>query len=452
MSTYTPLASITCVANTTTLVFDNIPPTFNDLVLTTSGVSQAAGGGSIALRFNDDIATSNTNYSYMYMFNSASGTTATSLNANSILVNRHSTTTGMGVCHINDYASTSKKKTVISNGGGYNIAIAIGGTWRNTAAISKITMTFESGPGFATGFTANLYGVGTNINANAKATGGDYITTDGTYWYHAFKTTGTFRPNYNLTCDILVVAGGGGGGVAGQYYPGGGGGAGGVLAHATQSLTATNYAITVGAGGINGSNTSTQNAGSQGSNSQFASLTASVGGGYGSNIAISFGGAGGSAGSGAGTAANLAAATAGQGNQAGNPNGFQSAGGGGGAGAVGANASASQNAGAGGAGVNTYTGWGSLTAALYATGIGVGGYIAGGGGGGGSPAYGTVTQALGGSSVGGNGGTLGSIGVTNGATNTGGGGGGGGGTNAVVPPFGNGGKGGSGIVIVRYAV
>ena len=78
--------------------------------------------------------------------------------------------------------------------------------------------TFTSSGSFYTGF-----GI-------AKATGGN-IYTDGTYWYHAFRSaSGTFAPTQSLTADILVVAGGGGGGFAStQTGRGGGGGAGGLL-------------------------------------------------------------------------------------------------------------------------------------------------------------------------------------------------------------------------------
>lgn len=461
MSTYTPIASITCAANTTTLVFDNIPSIYNDLVLTTSGLAQTAGGGSISLKFNNDTLASSTNYSYIYMFNSASGTSGAITNSAGILVNRHSTTTGMGVCHINDYASATKRKTVISDGGGNNIAIAIGGTWRNTEPITKITMNFESGPGFAAGFTANLYGVGTNVNANAKALGGDYITTDGTYWYHAFKTSGTFAPKQSLSCDILVVAGGGGGGgnsFADAYYVGAGGGAGGVLAYTSQTVS-TATTVTVGAGGAAGVSAT---AGTNGGNSQFGALTASLGGGWGASVqnggvsgtykGATGGSGGGSMNQSGGQTGGLG--TAGQGNNGGA--GTYSGGGGGGAGGTGGNSTfpaSNQNPGAGGAGTNSYSAY------LNPVGAGVNGYIAGGGGGGFSVAYGDPTSySNGGSGGGGVGGAANPLLTSsraqftgNGQANTGGGGGGGG-ANGNIGGATQGGSGGSGLVIVRYAV
>jgi hypothetical protein len=68
----------------------------------------------------------------------------------------------------------------------------------------------------------------------AKASGGT-ITTDGTYWYHTFTTSGTFVPYENLTADCLVIAGGGAGAATdgNDTQGGGGGGAGGLRSTVT---------------------------------------------------------------------------------------------------------------------------------------------------------------------------------------------------------------------------
>jgi hypothetical protein len=98
--------------------------------------------------------------------------------------------------------------------------------------------------------TFYLYGVsklGTTPAIVPYATGGDTIMTDGTYWYHAFTSSGTFTPTKGLSCDVLVVAGGGAGGAE---LIGGGGGAGGRYCISAQSLASgTGYTVTVGAGG-----------------------------------------------------------------------------------------------------------------------------------------------------------------------------------------------------------
>jgi hypothetical protein len=191
------------------------------------------------------------------------------------------------------------------------------GLWSNTAAITSIEfLSHLKAVKFVANSTFSLYGlaaVGTTPAIAPKASGGNVIATDGTYWYHAFLASGTFTPQTGLTCDVLVVAGGGGGG----RIVSGGGGAGGLLTFASESLTAANYTVTVGAGGA-GFATSGFGAGSTGSNSQFGALTTCSGGAGGSNSGAGLSGGSGSGGAGTGgTNAGGSASPSGQGNAGG---------------------------------------------------------------------------------------------------------------------------------------
>jgi hypothetical protein len=300
--------------------------------------------------------------------------------------------------------------------------------WSQTAAITSIGFTGLYGGSIASNSTFSLYGlaaVGTTPVIAPKASGGNVIATDGTYWYHAFLANGTFTPQTGLSADVLVVAGGGG---AGDFY-GAGGGGGGLLAFTSQSLTATNYTCTVGAGGAAGVNSN----GTVGADSQFAALTLVKGGGFGGGggggVNGGTGGSGGGAASGSGSAsATGGSATSGQGNAGGNA-GSAGQGGGGGAGGAGASNSGTVG-GAGGAGSSTYGSWGSATGLGYSQNSTF--YFAGGGAG---------------SGVGGNGGQAnGSTAIsTAGQANTGQGGG----ADGTAPSF-LAYPGGSGIVIIRY--
>jgi hypothetical protein len=316
--------------------------------------------------------------------------------------------------------------------------------WSNTASITELS--FGCNANWAIGSEFSLYGVaavGTTPEILPFATGGDIVANDGTYWYHAFLTSGTFTPQKTLSCDVVAVAGGGGGG-GGTFTNGnggGGGGAGGLVNFTSQSLTAIPNTVLVGAGGGGGFNGSVQAAGFNGTNSQFASLTAAVGGGGGGAEAFFNNGANGrgsNGGSGGGNSQNqsVAEGTTGQGNNGGQNTTSSAGSGGGGAGAVGGNTNGS-TPGDGGAGVNTYSSW------LSATGTGVSGFIAGGGGGG---KYNSGAGGAGGSGGGGTGASSENSNNTAGTANTGGGGGGASNTN--TPRFGR--AGGSGIVIVRY--
>jgi hypothetical protein len=335
---------------------------------------------------------------------------------------------GPVIAHFMNYSNSTTYKTIIGRCSDHSNVfgtLANVSLWRKTPeAITSIVLKSTTGNSFVEGTTVSLYGIANADQGAAKATGG-IITEDSQYWYHTFGASGAFIPKQSLTCDVLVVAGGGG--TAGSDLGGGGGGAGGLLAFTSQALTAISYNVTVGAGGVAQTN---------GNNSQFASLTASVGGGKGAtNAAVGSVGGSGGGGAYATYTTGYAASPSGQGNAGGN--GFTASfygvgGGGGGAGAVGVNGNAT-NAGNGGAGIDTYSSW------LSATGLGVSGFIAGGGGGG---AYNGI-QSTGGSGGGGAGGRNGGAAIA-GTVNTGGGAGGAGQNGA-------GANGGSGVVIVRYA-
>lgn len=349
--------------------------------------------------------------------------------------------------YFSNYNSTTTYKPVTMDGVSENNATAAGGSlsaglYASNTPISSITITPYNSPtgSFAQFSTFSLYGlaaVGTTPVIAPKATGGN-IYNDGTYWYHTFLTSGTFTPLQSLSANILVVAGGGGGGGT----VGGGGGAGGLLGFTAQSLTTTSYTCQVGAGGT-GSTTNT-NFGGNGSLSQFGALTTAVGGGGGVGIDGGNGSTGGSGGGSSGLGGTEGSGTSGQGYSGGVGAG-QLGGGGGGANAVGGGYA---NYGAGGVGSSAYSTWGAATG----QGENVSGtyYFAGGGGGGTNNAAGgnaNTTLNVGGYGGGGRGQTSTGPGIASGTVNTGGGGGGGRGNGSYA-----GASGGSGIIIIRYAM
>jgi hypothetical protein len=280
--------------------------------------------------------------------------------------------------------------------------------------------------------------------STSHATGG-YVSTDGTNVVHTFVTTGanTFTPSQSLTVDSLVVAGGGAGGsdpAGGQG--GGGGGAGGVLYTTGSSVTAQAYTVTVGTGGT--STVTNGGTGNNGVNSSISilALTATGGGGGANTGAAGVNGANGGSGGGASALGSVSSTggtgVGGQGNAGGNctvggavtnPGG----GGGGGAGAAGTTYTAADDVGGpGGDGVSN-----SITGCAI--------YYGGGGGGAGDNA-GATGVAYGGK--GGGGSANGTGGDGNDAEpNSGGGGGGTGADGQTVA-----GKGGTGIIIIRYPI
>ena len=447
--TYEPLASVTITTAQTQVTFSNIPQTYTDLVLVISGGGSSSGDSTV-FRVNGD---SGTNYSSTELY--GTGSAAGSQRSTSATFGRitfssdfGTTLTSNSIMNFMNYSNNVTNKTVISRSNvpssTYPSTDAIVSLWRNTASINSILVYPTSG-NWLVDTTFNLYGVGANT---LKATGGDIITTDGTYWYHAFRTSGTFTPASTLSWDVLVLAGGGGGG----FDNGGGAGAG--VAYQTGRSVSSATTITVGAGGAGSSSSSIP--GSSGSDSIFATITANGGGGGGSGGLATGARNGRSGGSGGGASRNGTVGSANQGTSGGATGyGFAGGagydadpydgGGGGGAGAVGFSGTAissPRTGGGGGAGLNTWSSWASVT------GTGVNGLYAGGGGAGG---YSTtiVAGGAGGSGGGGNGGFWsGTVAISRpqtGVVNTGSGGGGGASGDA-------GATGGSGLVIVRYAV
>ncbi len=447
------LETIALTQSAASVTFDNLPTSgYTDLKIVTS----ARGTVNLGSGYVDGILTFNgttTGYSERMIY--GLGGSAGSLSQSSTGIkwgnwaNDTSTTAntfGNSETYIPNYRSSNFKSVSVdgvqeNNASGSAIAALNAGLWSNTAAITSITFTAGSGS-FAAGSTFSLYGIaalGTTPVLAPKATGGNIVANDGTYWYHAFTSSGNFVPQTGLTANVLVIGGGGGGG----HYVGGGGGAGGYQVFTSQSLaSATNYACTIGAGGAGGTSTST---GSNGISSQFGALTASIGGGGGGT----YGNAGSNGASGGGGTASgfTAGGTGTQGFNGGNGGGVSNnypGGGGGGSGAAGQTGVSDTTGGAGGAGKNSESAWAT------ATNTGVSGFYGGGGGGG---VYNQIAGA-GGAGGSGGGGTAGAIGGNNvgaaGVANTGSGGGGASGTSAN--PKADGGAGGSGIIIIRYPI
>ena len=272
------------------------------------------------------------------------------------------------------------------------------------------------------------------------ATGGDLVTTSGSYKVHTFTTVGTSSfvvSSLGSTpiIECLLVGGGGGGG--GRAMAGGGGG-GGVVYTSSALLTTGSFSAIVGAGGIAATGMQASS-GQNGGNTLFTynGITTTVlgGGGGATEGYVGLNGANG----GGGTNGNGAG---GAGIGGGFPGGSGSAenyltrgcgGGGGGAG------------GAGVRGVQGIGGNGGIGAIYNITGSA---YYGGGGGGGGQTNAGGATAGAGGLGGGGLGGRT-SPG-TAGTANTGGGGGGGGYTNTTGASETNGGNGGSGIILIKY--
>jgi len=456
-STYTPIYATTLSSATSSVTFSNIPTTFTDLVV----VANFDGSASsyTTLTFNGVTGTS---YSRTRLIGDGSATSSDRTASTAGIINLTYNTAGTtvtGIYQILNYSNSTTYKIALCKDAARPDDVAVhagtfrGSTGSSTEPITSVTLTKVSG-NYTVGSTFTLYGI-TAAETKfipTKAAGGDIVVSDGTYAYHAFTTSGIFKPAQSLTADYLVIAGGAGGSAGGNGA--GGGGAGGFRELSSQSLTATDYTITIGAGGVGspgGGTRGTSGGDTSMSGSAFTTITRTGGGGGGicsaTNKAGVAGGSGGGAGATSGSSAAVGAGNAGGytpvegfAGGLGSSDGvtYDAAGGGGGAGAVGSAATSSTN-GAGGVGVTSSlinaigaaTKLGQLVSSSY--------YFAGGGGGG---SY-FKPAGAGGSGGGGIGANTSGVNYGSGLVNSGSGGGGG----HIA-----GGNGGSGLVIVRYAL
>jgi hypothetical protein len=426
-------------AGAASVTFNSIPQSgYTDLVMKVSSRSaRAATGTDWKIEFNG----STTGYSYRRIYGDGaavySDTASTGQSFTDSSANSTASTFGNAEIYIPNYTSSNYKSWSAdsvseNNASGANSAYQnlYADLWSNTASITSIEIKPVQSTTFAQYSTFSLYGVaalGTTPVIAPKATGGDIIDYDGTYWIHTFLSSGTFTPATALSCDYLVVAGGGGGGVS----AGGGGGAGGAKTASGFAVTAGSpITVTVGAGGAGG-NVFNPSFGYDGSSSSFSSISCTGGGGGGAERSGQTDGkAGGSGGGGgarnpSGYSGIGGTGVSGEGNNGGNGRYQQANGGGGGGQSAAGSIAGSSEAGNGGAG---------LTSSISGSSVG---YAGGGGGGAVTGTRGTGTQG------GGNGSSSGGTAGSNGTVNRGGGGGG-----RATNDTGY--AGGSGIVIVRY--
>lgn len=458
------LETIQLTANTASVIFDNIPQTgYTDLIIKVSArtvrSSEEDGLYMVLNNLNSsgfrNLETNGTSVSSVSTA-SYGNNWVTRVNGGTSTANIF----GNAEIYILDYTSNKQKSIsvdgVIENNATLSYTNLTSSLWPYTAPVTSIS--FGCNANFAIGCTFSLYGIAaldTTPTVGPKAIGGNIIATDGTFWYHAFVSSGTFIPQNALNAKIMVVGGGAGGGA----HIAGGGGAGAINDFtSTYSLTSgTNYICTVGAGG--GGNTGTAK-GSPGINSTFAgtgftTITAN-GGGYGGGNDVFPGGPGGSGGGAAASGGGAAGGTASGPNTFAGGSGWYgpypiySAGGGGGATAAGGNGSTTASVGGnGGQGMLLSSIDSNLTTVLPNAFSNMTRVSSGGGGCGQNPAGGAQTGGTGGAG-GGNGG-FGTTNATN-ATSYGSGGGGGNWSDAGGGATGDGGNGYQGIVIIRYAI
>ena len=158
-TTYEPIATTTLGSAASSYAFTSIPSTYTDLVLVAMVANSAGSFYETQVRCNND---SGTNYSFTALWGTGSAA-ASGRNSNGNRIPVGWTTAAPFVptiINFQNYANATTYKTVISRASDTNNRVSTNvGTWRNTAAITRIDVLCEAGANFITGSTFTLYGI-----------------------------------------------------------------------------------------------------------------------------------------------------------------------------------------------------------------------------------------------------------------------------------------------------
>lgn len=159
-ATYEPISTIQFSTATASHTFSSIPNTYKHLQIV-AFIKGSTGTPYLDMRYNSD---SGANYNQTSFYPSAGswgssgnpGATFAYVGQNSMF---NSTTFGMQVIDIIDYANTTTEKNWVTYGGTQaQEPELLHGTWHSTSAINSIYLVL-SGGNFAVGTTLTLYGL-----------------------------------------------------------------------------------------------------------------------------------------------------------------------------------------------------------------------------------------------------------------------------------------------------
>jgi hypothetical protein len=156
-NTYSTIATTTLGSAVASYTFSSISGSYTDLVLIIAGSTSATTNGFI--QFNGDTGT---NYSYTRLFGDGSTASSTRVSgtANALLNSMTTSQPSTTILNINNYSNATTFKTVLSRGSdsvselGASVVL-----WRNTAAITSITLRAGTIRNFNIGTTFTLYGI-----------------------------------------------------------------------------------------------------------------------------------------------------------------------------------------------------------------------------------------------------------------------------------------------------
>lgn len=156
-NTYEAIATQTLGSSAASVTFSSIPGTYTDLVLIAAPIYSTSAASVLTL--NSDTG-SNYSATWLYGTGSAAGSFRVSNSTFTMnYFNNGSSDTPNQIINLQNYSNTTTYKTVlIRNNNAAQGTDAVVGLWRNTTAISTITIQTTTG-NYSTGSTFSLYGI-----------------------------------------------------------------------------------------------------------------------------------------------------------------------------------------------------------------------------------------------------------------------------------------------------
>ena len=160
-ATYEKIATNTLSSAQASVTLSSIPSGYTDLVLVVNGKTDGSGGyNALALRVNSDSAT---NYSRTIMYGGPGYTDSyqySNETSTYITIGQNANAFGNAIVTFQDYSNTTTNKTFLGRDNySSNVVYATVSLWRNTSAITSITLLGTGGYNIVSGSTFNLYGI-----------------------------------------------------------------------------------------------------------------------------------------------------------------------------------------------------------------------------------------------------------------------------------------------------
>jgi hypothetical protein len=160
-TTYVPIATETLLSSADRIIFNNIPQTYTDIVM--SCHVKLTSASTSFIQFNND--TSSELYGNQYFYTNGTSLGGQVLSTYGVRIGEHYAGISTAffqpvILNIMDYATTNKFKTSLVREDHTGSEVNLGAcTWRSTSAITRID--FWSGPtgDLAAGSTVTLYGI-----------------------------------------------------------------------------------------------------------------------------------------------------------------------------------------------------------------------------------------------------------------------------------------------------